>query len=100
MHMFANFFHIKHIGLCRRQVVLVLFFVDFFWVVDFFCDKIELFAAVFLQRTVKTGLVTYVALAGIDGYFKDQAVLVTIDEYLFHFLDVAAFFAFLPQFLL
>lgn len=96
MLMFDNFFHIKHIGLCRRQVVLVLFFVDFFWVVDFFCDKIEFFAAVFLQRTVKTGLVTYVALAGIDGYFEKQTVLVAIDEYLFYFLKMPALFALFP----
>lgn len=39
------------------------------------------------------------ALAGIDGHFEDEAVLVAIDEYLLDFLAVAAFFALSPEFL-
>lgn len=39
------------------------------------------------------------ALAGIDGHFEQEAVLVAVDEYLLYFLEVSAFFAFFPQFL-
>jgi hypothetical protein len=73
-----------------------LFFVSFAGVVNFFCDKFELFAAALLQRPVETGLVAYVALASINGYFQKQAILVAIDEYLLYFLGVSAFFAFFP----
>ena len=81
---------------CLAAFGSVLFFVNFFWVVNLFCDKYQLFVAVLHQCTVKTGLVARVALAGIDGYLEDETVLVAIDEYLFYFLKMAAFFAFFP----
>ena len=79
----------------------MLFTVDFFWVIDPFCDEFQLVVCVILrlQCTVKTGPITNVALPGIDGYFENQAVLVAIDQYLFYFLEVAALLAFLPEFL-
>lgn len=60
--------------------------VDFFRIEDLLCDEIQLFVSVFLQCPIETGLITDVALAGIDGYFENQAILVTIDEYLLYFL--------------
>jgi len=78
---------------------LVLFFVGFFRVVDFLFNKHQLFTGILLQCPVKTGLIAHMALAGIDGYLENQAVLVAIDKYLLYFLPVAAFFAFFPQFL-
>jgi len=74
------------------------FFVDFFRVIGLFCDKFQLFAATLFQGTVETGLVACVALAALDRYFQKQAILVAVDKYLLDFLDVAAFFAFFPQF--
>jgi hypothetical protein len=74
-------------------------FIGLFRVVDLFCNKLKLLCGIGSQRPVKTGLVADVALAGVDGHFQNQAILVTIDEYLFDFLPVAAFFAFFPQFL-
>jgi hypothetical protein len=43
-------------------------FIGCFRVVELFRDKFQLFAAIFLQGTIKTGFVADVALAGIDGY--------------------------------
>ncbi len=74
-------------------------FVNFLGVIDLLCDKLQLFVTAGLQCPVKAGLVSDVALAGVDGHFKDNAILVAIHEYLFYFLNVSAFFAFLPQFL-
>ena len=78
---------------------LALLFIDFFRIIDLFCLKFQLFIGALVQYPVKTGLVTDMTLAGIDGYFENQAVLVAINEYLFHFLEMAAFLALLPQFL-
>ena len=78
---------------------LALFFVGLFRIVDLLFDKLQLFIEFLLQCPVKTGLITHVALAGIDGYLENQAVLVAVDKYLLHFLAVAALFAFFPQFL-
>ena len=75
---------------------LALYSVNFFGVVDFFCDKFELFAAAFLQGPVKTGLVACVALAGVNSYFENKAVLVAIDKYLLYFLEVPTFLTFFP----
>jgi hypothetical protein len=91
---FGNLFYIKQIYSCRQQVFL--FFVSFFGVVDLFCDKFKLFTAAFFQCAVETGLVADVTLAGIDGYFEEEAILVTINEYLLYFLGMSAFFAFFP----
>ena len=73
-----------------------LFFVGFSGVVNFFCDKIEFVADFFFQCAVETGLVADVTLASVNGYFQEEAILVTIDEYLLYFLEVSAFFAFFP----
>jgi len=70
--------------------------VDFFGIVNLICDKFQPFVCVLLQSTVKAGPITNVALASIGDYFENQAILVTIDEYLFYFLDVAALLALLP----
>ena len=89
-------------ALCRTETPLrlqdlALFFVGFLRIVGLFCDKYELSAVFLLQCPVKAGLVADVALAGIDGYFQNQAVLVAIYEYLLYSLEVAALLAFLPQ---
>jgi len=47
-------------------------------------------------NTVEAGLVADVALAGVNGYFEDEAVLVAIDEYLFYLLKMAALFTLFP----
>ena len=38
------------------------------------------------------------ALAGFDGHFKDEAILVAINKDLFYFLEMTALFAFFPEF--
>jgi len=75
---------------------LALLFVSLFWIIDLFCDKFQLFAAASFQRPVKAGFVAHMTLAGIDSQFQYQAVLVTIDQYLFDLLDVATFLALFP----
>ncbi len=78
---------------------LALLLVDFFRVVDLISNEFEFLIGFAFQCPVKTRLITGVALAGVDSYFENQAVLVAIDKYLLYFLPVAAFFAFFPQFL-
>ena len=39
------------------------------------------------------------ALAGIDGHLHNEAILVTINQYLLDFLKVPAFLAFTPELL-
>ena len=76
--------------------MLFFIFVDFFGVVNLLCDKFEFHPGICPDGAVKAGLIADVALAGVDGHFQNQAILVAIDEYLFDFLAVAAFFAFFP----
>jgi hypothetical protein len=81
-----------------RRLDYRLGFVSFLGIKDLLCDIFKVFVTAGLQGPVKAGLVSDVTLAGVDGHFEDDTVLVTIHEYFFYFLNVAAFLAFLPQF--
>ena len=76
----------------------VLLFVSFCGVVDLFSDEFQLLIGVFLKCPVEAGLIADMALAGIYGDFENQTILIAVDEYLFHPLEMAALLALLPQF--
>ena len=65
-------------------------------VVDFFRNEFKFILGIIPQRPIKARFISNVALALLNGYFENEAILVAIDEYLPHFLDVSAFFALFP----
>ena len=64
--------------------------VGFFGVEDLLGDEFQPCRIVFLDRTIEAGLVPDMALAGIDLYFQDQAVLIAVNEDLPDLLDMTA----------
>jgi hypothetical protein len=77
---------------------LALFLVGLFRVVDLLSNEFQALIGSALEGAVEAGLVTDVALAGIDGYLEDKAVLIAIDQNLLDLLAVPALFALSPQF--
>jgi len=73
-----------------------LFFIDSLGVVDLLGYEFEFSVC---DLAIEAGLIADVALALVDGDFEDDTVLVAINQYLFDHLEMAAFFAFFPEFL-
>jgi len=82
--------------ICSRKQSFVLFLVDFFGVVNLFCNKLKHVSGPLFQPAVEAGLITRVTLAGIYAHFEEKAILVAIDKYLLDLLKMAAFFTLFP----